>query len=85
MESRYFWPEDMKMSKGALSAEVGAEEKLRARADGLQDWLNQECPECFSEQRHLHEGTLERAYWHYGYLCAVRDILRLFFSRSLPN
>jgi hypothetical protein len=85
MEPHYFWTEDMKMSKSALSVELGAEEKLKTRADGLQDWLNQECPECFSDQKHLHQGTTERAYWHYGYLCAVRDILRLFFYRSRLN
>lgn len=29
------------------------------------------------EQKHLDEGTVERDYWHYGYLMALRDLLGL--------
>jgi hypothetical protein len=31
----------------------------------------------FAEQRHLDPGTIERAYWHHGYLAALRDVLAL--------
>jgi hypothetical protein len=49
---------------------------IREMADGLRDWLKENAPECCEEQRHLDAGTPERAYWHYGYLCALHDILR---------
>jgi hypothetical protein len=45
-------------------------------AEGLRDWLKENAPECCEEQRHLDAGTPERVYWHYGYLCALRDVLR---------
>ncbi|HTZ34566.1 MAG TPA: hypothetical protein VMB84_00995 [Stellaceae bacterium] len=44
------------------------------RADSLARWLEEHAPRCPSEQRHLDEGTQERAYWHYGYLMALRDM-----------
>lgn len=50
---------------------------LQARYDGLAEWLRENAPECQGEQRHLHSGTDVRAYWHYGYLAAVNDVLRL--------
>jgi hypothetical protein len=55
---------------------------LRKRCDDLIAWLKREDPGCFSQQRHLREGTPERVYWHYGYLTAVRDTLRLFSQSS---
>jgi hypothetical protein len=56
---------------------MNIDEKLTKRADGLRDWLAQNHPECRTEQAHLNEGTPERAYWHFGYLMAIRDILDL--------
>lgn len=50
---------------------------MRKRADGIEEWLRTTAPECFQEQSHLTEGTRERAYWHYGYMVALRDALRL--------
>lgn len=57
------------------------EEKLRARADGIRDWLSREAPECAEEQLHLDDG-IERVYWHYGYLCSLNDTLRLLDRRG---
>lgn len=50
---------------------------LHERAVQLTEWLQNENPECFTEQKHLDEGSAERAYWHFGYLSAVNDVLRL--------
>lgn len=76
--------QDMEAVTGHPS--VSVDEKLRKRIKDLTEWLQQTNPGCFSEQRHLDSGTTERSYWHYGYLCAVRDI-RLLRSPSgdLPN
>ncbi len=49
---------------------------LQNRVRGLSEWLNENAPECFSEQKHVREGTQERVYWHYGYMVALRDVLR---------
>jgi hypothetical protein len=39
--------------------------------------LNREAPDCETSQKHLDPGTVERAYWHYGYICGARDVLAL--------
>lgn len=54
---------------------------LKRRRDELVAWLKREDPACFSQQKHLDEGTGERVYWHYGYLTAVRDTLRLLSQK----
>ena len=50
--------------------------RIIKRKDALRDWLARDHPEC-GEQRHLDGGTTERAYWHYGYMMALKDVLRL--------
>ena len=50
---------------------------LRSRIKSLEAWLERKHPECAKEQKHLNEGTVERAYWHYGYMAALRDALKL--------
>ena len=47
---------------------------LQRRASKIEEWLTVNAPHCVSEQRHLDEGSPERAYWHYGYLMALRDV-----------
>jgi hypothetical protein len=37
-------------------------------------WLKTKHPEVFLEQKHLDEGTPERAYWHYGRWSALKDV-----------
>ncbi len=49
---------------------------IETRIQELTEWLSRNAPECESEQGHLDEGSTERVYWHYGYLCALRDVLR---------
>jgi len=51
--------------------------KLQARIDGLEAWLRENHPEIGGQQKHLDAGSSERAYWHYGYLTALRDALNL--------
>lgn len=61
------------------SMEKDSTDKMRAlekRRDDLADWLEESAPEMVEEQRHLDAGTEARAYWHYGYLLAIKDVLR---------
>lgn len=41
------------------------------------DWLTANAPHVGQEQKHLDEGSAERAYWHYGYLVALRDVRKM--------
>lgn len=50
-------------------------EALRKRREELQAWLQENGRECWGEQRHLHEGSAEQIYWHFGYLAALQDVL----------
>lgn len=56
------------------------EEALRERAEGLSAWLREHAPYCSEEQTHLDAESRERAYWHYGYAVALRDVLELLGS-----
>jgi hypothetical protein len=49
--------------------------KLQKRADGIDKWLHEIGSRCKSEQRHCDDGTVEREYWHYGYMMAIKDVL----------
>jgi hypothetical protein len=55
-------------------------EALYAKADAISHWLREHAPYCEASQKHLEEGTAERAYWHFGYVRAVQDCLRLLTS-----
>jgi hypothetical protein len=56
----------------------------KRRAEELQEWLVLNAPECRKEQKHLDKGTAERAYWNFGYLSALQDLLRLMSSKRQP-
>lgn len=58
---------------------------VEQRVRELQEWLRKNAPECQAEQKHLDEGTPERAYWHFGYLVALRDVLRFLTASESPN
>jgi hypothetical protein len=58
------------------------DQAIDERIDGLTDWLSTNCPRCMREQTHLDFGTRERAYWHYGYLVALRDVRDLLAGRK---
>lgn len=49
---------------------------LEQRFDEIGRWLDDEAPFARFDQRHLDAGTPEQAYWHLGYMTALRDALR---------
>jgi len=51
--------------------------RMEKRIVALSDWLAEKFPQIFEEQRHLDKGSVERYYWHYGYLIALRDNIKL--------
>lgn len=51
--------------------------KIENRIRDLSVWLEENATDCRAEQKHLEEGSHERAYWHYGYMVALRDTLAL--------
>jgi hypothetical protein len=55
---------------------------ISEKATGLAQWLTENAPYCETSQKHLDAGTVEQAYWHYGYLCALRDILNIVSTES---
>jgi hypothetical protein len=59
--------------------------ELEKRATDLQEWLQKNAPASLAEQKHLDEGTQERVYWHYGYMVALRDVLRFLTESELPS
>lgn len=62
-----------------MSVEAAHKRIARRRGD-QRAWLNEHAPEVFEEQSHLNEGSRERTYWHYGYMVALSDVLRLLES-----
>ncbi len=52
----------------------------RRKMEEVKEWVALNAPECRLEQKHLDEGTAERAYWHHGYLSALQDVLRFISS-----
>ena len=65
-----------------VNAERDITSYLKKRRAELIAWLKREDVGCFSRQKHLDEGTGERVYWHYGYLCAVRDMVRVLSTKG---
>jgi len=57
---------------------------LRNRIATLTRWLDKHCPDCETEKKHLDEGSHEQSYWNYGYLVALRDILKKVSGSSPP-
>lgn len=55
------------------------------RANRLADSISENSAECIGEQRHLNEGSRERAYWQYGYMVALRDVLRFLADNELAG
>ena len=51
--------------------------RLQERYTDLEEWLAAHAPDCGHAQVHLDAGTPERAYWHYGYAIALKDVLAL--------
>jgi hypothetical protein len=49
-------------------------ERIDRRIAGLTVWLSDNAPYCDVDQSHLDGNSVEQAYWHYGYLIALRDM-----------
>jgi hypothetical protein len=60
-----------------MAGELTDFRKVEARLKDLNNWLRENAPECFDEQKHLDEGSQERTYWNYGYMVALRDVVKL--------
>ena len=58
---------------------------LEKRRDDTAEWLRDTAPECGREHKHLDEGTEARAYWHFGYLMALKDALALLGGTNTPR
>ena len=58
---------------------------IERRAADIREWLQKNAPDCLVEQRHLEEGSRERVYWHYGYMVALRDVLRFLTGSEKPS
>lgn len=67
-----------------MASECREYRQLEERSAAIKNWLRDVAPECAVEQKHLEEGSQERVYWHYGYLAAIQDVMRLL-GRELPN
>ncbi len=52
------------------------------KANAMTRWLAVNAPHSETSQKHLDPGTIEQAYWHYGYVCASRDILAVIEAES---
>jgi len=52
-------------------------ESLKRRRSDLKQWLADEAPFTFADQKHLDANTPERAYWHHGYMSALNDAIDL--------
>jgi hypothetical protein len=50
---------------------------IHKRAELIEQWLDENHPECRKDQEHLDKETAERAYWHYGYVAALNDVIKL--------
>lgn len=55
---------------------------LKNRAEELRKWLESRGHQCWTEQRHLKEGSAEQVYWHFGYFSAIQDVLTQLGKRS---
>jgi hypothetical protein len=66
-----------------LLAQMAATE-FDERLAGMEVWVAEHHPEIQKEQKHLDEGSVERAYWHYGYIRAAKDMLA-YLAVSRPN
>ena len=67
------------MNKGDIIFDI---EPLEKRAKGIRGWLERNGRGCFDEQKHTRAGTVEKIYWHYGYMAALTDVLR-FLGREI--
>ncbi|HLY97684.1 MAG TPA: hypothetical protein VKT33_01320 [Candidatus Angelobacter sp.] len=58
---------------------------IEKRIRELSEWLKNNAGNAPAEQRHLDEGSQERIYWHYGYMVALKDMLRFMTGEKSPS
>ncbi|MGA9364526.1 MAG: hypothetical protein WBW16_09185 [Bacteroidota bacterium] len=66
-----------------MKTNVVARWKIAKRIRGIESWLKKNGRRCQEQQLHLEKNTTERIYWHYGYMVALMDILRLIESEGV--
>lgn len=59
-------------------------ETISKRIEELTRWLSVQSPSIEAAQKQLDEGSVEQVYWHFGYLCALRDIASMI-NRGLAD
>lgn len=52
------------------------------RIAAMEEWMRQYGSCALREQRHLERDSIERAYWNYGYLMALREALALVTAQD---
>jgi hypothetical protein len=60
-----------------FSIESAQMHAISEKIAALTRWLAENASSCETAQKHLDQGTVEQAYWHYGYLCALRDLMSM--------
>lgn len=61
------------MTKQKINELVGT---LNSKKSNTLEWLNENHPNIFNEQKHLDKDSIEQLYWHYGYYIALKDIIK---------
>lgn len=77
-------PSKLDGSMATASDSVSAASIVVKRIFEIQQWVLKVAPHVFEQQKHLDEGSPERAYWHYGYLCALNDVLEKLTAMPSP-
>lgn len=52
-------------------------QKIENRVESLTEWLNDKGKDIVKDQKHLDANTPEQIYWHFGYLMALKDVVKL--------
>lgn len=50
--------------------------KIAESIAGIEEYLARQLEDVKHEQAHLTEGSRESLYWHYGYMMALKDMMR---------
>jgi hypothetical protein len=61
----------------AQGTNATAIETMERRATAQHAHISDRWPYVMADQHHLQPDTAERAYWHYGYMTALRDAVRM--------
>jgi len=71
--------------RGALCLNTFLLSPRNQRIAELTGRLGERASYCETAQKHLDESSIEQACWHYGYLCALRDVVAAIEKRSAWN